>query len=450
MKNKIILASLILIHVFLLSRLVFFPYPEIFVYPYLINHGFLPYLNIFDQHFPGLLMLPINFAKLGIGGPMAAKIWLFASVVVSQILIYLTILKLTKNKLLGFSANIFYLFTQVLFEGYIFWVDSLLAPILLFAFLLLISSDDLRKRKHILLSGFTLGLAVVMKQTFITIPVFLAIYYLFFQKVGKRILPFCVGFCVPLAALVAWIVEKGILGEFVYWTFVFNIIIYAPMARKLPTLTQLVRVAVYFSPILYLFFSKNKKILISLAVFTLFAMLPALGRFEFVHLQPVFPFTAIFFALMISSNTGRFKNIILTGIIALTLVWFPAYVKNHLGSKIYFFDSDTIDTSQIVKSNTKPSDRIFVLGAQPVIYSLADRLPAGGVFTVAVPWNMKAAQEKILAGLKSNNPKMVVRDSSAAIDGQKVVEFAPLINEYINVSYVKLTDIGANEILIRR
>ncbi len=61
----ILLLFIILIHIFITFKLIFFPYPELFIYPYLTNHGLLPYKQILDQHFPGLMFLPINFNNLG-------------------------------------------------------------------------------------------------------------------------------------------------------------------------------------------------------------------------------------------------------------------------------------------------------------------------------------------------------------------------------------------------
>ena len=74
MLSKLILVLILITHVFILTKLVFFPYPELFIYPYLTNHGLKPYSQILDQHFPGLMFLPINFDNLGMNNEVSARI----------------------------------------------------------------------------------------------------------------------------------------------------------------------------------------------------------------------------------------------------------------------------------------------------------------------------------------------------------------------------------------
>src|SRR3989338_6622905 len=86
--TKSVLILIIIAHLFILSRLIFFPYPEFFVYPYLTNAGLKPYSQIMDQHFPGLLFLPVNFDNLGMNDEFSARIWLMVIVSITQLLIF--------------------------------------------------------------------------------------------------------------------------------------------------------------------------------------------------------------------------------------------------------------------------------------------------------------------------------------------------------------------------
>src|SRR3989338_3479932 len=71
------LGLILLTHILILSKLIYFPYPELFIYPYLTNHGLKPYSQIIDQHFPGLMFLPLNLDNLGMTTPEIARIWSF-------------------------------------------------------------------------------------------------------------------------------------------------------------------------------------------------------------------------------------------------------------------------------------------------------------------------------------------------------------------------------------
>src|SRR3989344_4685077 len=134
-----------LLHISLLSLIKFFPYPELFVYPYLAENGLLPYRQILDQHLPSLLMSPFNLYDLGLRTETSAKIFLLVSVLLTHLFIFLISKKLFKNTKFSFGPNIIYLLIQPLFEGNYLWLDTFLAPILLIAYYFCLRLIDSKK-----------------------------------------------------------------------------------------------------------------------------------------------------------------------------------------------------------------------------------------------------------------------------------------------------------------
>lgn len=449
---KKILVLIITFHSFILTKLILFPYPELFVYSFLVKNGLLPYKQIFDQHFPGILMLPTNVYDFGLSSPESARLFLIGLTVASHILLFLVAKMVLKNEKRAVLANVIYLVLQPLFDGHILWIDSFLVPVLLASIYFFLRFLDKKTIFSLATSGFLMGTVIFLKQAYFPLFLFLGIPVYLVRKSIKDVVVFLGVGVIPLLLLLVWIYEEGIIKEFFYWTFIFNIQVYGPMARKLPTVKQLIRLAIFFLPAIYVFvarFKKDFKILI-LGIFLFVSALPAFSRFEFVHLQPSLPFMILFIVLFLRETKNRLILPVSLLILLTTVVWLPVYYKGHLGSFVYFFDKDTVASAKKAQALTKPKDSIFVFGTQPVIYPLANRLPSGGVFTISVPWNMKAAEDKILQGLNTNPPKVVVRDSSATIDRSKVVEFAPSIESYINKNYLMIDKIGANEILIPR
>ena len=129
----ILLIFIILTNILVLSKLNFFPYPELFVYPYLTNHGFVPYRDILDHHFPGLMFFPFNLGNLGMDTPIAARFLQYGVVIITHIVLYLVAKKFLGKK--AILANIFFALWQPFFEGWVLWIDSFLPLILLPAFL---------------------------------------------------------------------------------------------------------------------------------------------------------------------------------------------------------------------------------------------------------------------------------------------------------------------------
>ena len=131
---KILLVFIVLVHSLILTKLQFFPYPELFIYPYLNNSGLKPYQEILDQHFPGLMFLPINFDNLGMTDPQIARIWLIFIVIIIQLFLFLIARSILKSEKKALFVNILYLFWQPFFEGWVFWIDNLLPLLLLPSF----------------------------------------------------------------------------------------------------------------------------------------------------------------------------------------------------------------------------------------------------------------------------------------------------------------------------
>src|SRR5689334_6091028 len=125
-KLLFILLLIIVVHVFVLYNLIFFPYPEFFVYPYLTNNGLVPYKQIFDQHFPGLMFLPINFNNLGLLTPEIARVWAAAIIIIVHGLLFFVTSRIVKNPIKALVANLFFLMWQPFLEGWVLWIDSFL------------------------------------------------------------------------------------------------------------------------------------------------------------------------------------------------------------------------------------------------------------------------------------------------------------------------------------
>jgi len=105
----VFLAIVIVIHIFALSKLIFFPYPEFFIHPYLTANGLIPYKQILDQHFPGLMFFPINFASLGMHTAQAARVWSWGIVALEHLLIYVCARKLFKSSTRALLSNLLFL-----------------------------------------------------------------------------------------------------------------------------------------------------------------------------------------------------------------------------------------------------------------------------------------------------------------------------------------------------
>jgi len=286
----LILCTVIFVHVFILTKLIYFPYPELFIYPYLTNHGLKPYSQILDQHFPGLMFLPINLNNLGMNNEIIARFWSIGVIVLIHILLFFIASKILGSKRKALLVNLLYLIWQPFFEGWVLWIDSFLPIMLLPAFY------SFYKRK-ILLTGLLLGLGIVFKQTLIPLAG-MVLLYLFWEVRGiggiRVNLRYLAGLVLSVALMLTYLFSIGVLKDFWYWTVVFNLTVFAKFGTSSPaTVGFVTRPLLVYSGGLLLLFLKEQRLATILLIFLLGSMAGIFDRADYVHFQPSLPFVLL-------------------------------------------------------------------------------------------------------------------------------------------------------------
>ncbi len=449
MLNKsifLLLATIIFIHIYVLTKLIFFPYPELFVYPYLTNHGLKPYSQILDQHFPGLMFLPINFDNLGMTNESVARIWLISIVVIIHVLLFLISNAILKNSKKALLVNILYLIWQPFFEGWVLWIDNFLPLILLPAFYTFF-------KDKFFISGILVGLAVVFKQVMIPLAILLAFYVWWESKEFKKLRDFFIGLSLPIFLMIIYLVSIGVFNDFFYWTVIFNLTIYAKYGRGERTdFAHLFRVVLVFGSAFLAVGKIKERSVQVLLIFLIGSLVGLTTRFDFVHFQPALPFAILATILGI----GKFKRLGIIGKVAVIVYlliaawWINIFYKGHIENKVFFFDPETKMIAQKIRQYTKVDEKIFIFGLPPNLYQMADRLPAGNIFVFQFPWFLKIAETRILEGLMEDKPNIVVSERTAKIEGVEIAEFADKIDKYIQQNYEVIDNVGTKNILRRK
>lgn len=445
MLSKLSIALLVIIifaHGLVLTKLIYFPYPEIFVYPYLTNHNLKPYQQILDQHFPGLMFLPINFDNLGMKNEDIAREWSITVIILIHLLLFFISSKILKSKPKALLVNFLYFIWQPFFEGWVLWIDSFLPIILLPSFYALY-------KKRLFICGLLLGLGIVFKQTLIPLSFLILIYIVWQTKSIKQPLIYLTGLLGPILLMIVYIINIGVVKDFWYWTIVFNLTVYAKSGTTLPSsLGFIIRALFVYIPAFLVSFHKDKKLVGILFVFLVGSLSGIFDRANFIHFQPSLPFAILATGIGFYEIKTRkiFKKLIVLYLIVI-FWWLIIFYKGHLGSKVFFFDQQTKLVVSKIKQYTKPEEKIFVFGAVPHIYQMADRLPAGNIFVFPFPWFLKVSEDRILAGLIHDPPKIIIADRVVEIEGQKITDFAGKLDQYIQQNYERFDNVGTIDIL---
>ncbi|OGE19721.1 hypothetical protein A3D83_02475 [Candidatus Daviesbacteria bacterium RIFCSPHIGHO2_02_FULL_41_10] len=448
------LGLILLTHILILSKLIYFPYPELFIYPYLTNHGLKPYSQIIDQHFPGLMFLPLNLDNLGMTTPEIARIWSIMLVLATQLMLFFVGKEIFKSNTKAILVNLLYLFWQPFFEGWVLWIDSFLPVILLPAFYSFY-------KRWIFRTGLLLGLGIVFKQVLIPLAFFVLICFFWKDEKFKVILRYLSGLLLPIIFMVIYLLVIGVFRDFWYWTVIFNLTVFAKSGRgEIPTLAHLFRVLLVFgTPFLIL-----RKIRLTeaqiLIIFLTGALLGLSTRFDFVHFQPALPFAVLAFVYSLGSFnkspqayqawSGRLKIVGIFGYFLILFWWLNIFYKGHLGNRVIAFDSQIKELAVKIKDYTTPGEKIFVFGREPHLYQMSETLPAGDVFVFQFPWFFQVAEKRILEGIIRDQPQIVISDRTTEIENQKITDFGRTIDQYINENYQKIDNVGTADILRRK
>ncbi len=446
---------LLLIHLLVLTFLGFTAWPEMTLWPYLVLKGWLPYRDIAMAHNPLLIFDLAIFYKLFGVSLLGLKLYTWTIILLTDILIYVVANKLTKNRSFALCALIFYLLWQPFFEGNGLWFDLALAPLALLIFYFL-------WKKEFFWSGIFLGIAILVKQTAVWFiaPVIVQLTLSMWGAHKWRLFVgdlsmLALGSIIPLVFLLLHLLLTNTLSDFYFWAVKFGIF-YLPKAPGqvlLPTIKQILALTVPFALILpALFFKKERKLILILLVWFLFASLGVYPRWSLFHFQPALPFLAIISGLVLveaagyeffhptlsvgnlfSSALARSpgqgkkggKNVGLSKIVTRRPLVIFIFVLLVISGTIYFqfrfyklnfragdrfFEKETLGMAYWLKQNTKPNEKIFIFNSWDNLYAMSNTLPATRPWVPILPWYLEypGIQEKIVADLEKNKPELMV------------------------------------------
>lgn len=447
----IILTVILLVHSIILFKLIFFPYPEIFIYPYLTSQGLMPYKQILDQHFPGLMFLPINFNNLGMTDEYIARWWLIGVVALTHIILFVISKEIFSSAKKAIFVNLFYLIWQPFLEGWVLWIDNFLPLFYLPAFYFCYQFLSKFRTRDLIFCGLFLSISVLFKQVAIPLAILVFILFFYFRPNLQTIVYFLMGFLPIPLLMIGYFYFKGVFGDFWFWTVTFNLTTFAKYGRKLPSLSGAVRVIGVYSPILLLPLLKDYKLFVSLIVFLTGSLATAYARFDFVHFQPSLPFIAI------TSSAVLFKvleipryRLFVIGYFLMTISWLSIFYKGHIGEKVFFFDENTKLIASKIRQYAKPKEEIFLFGPVLHLYQMSNTIPAGKIFVFQFPWFIMETEGRLIKALEISSPSLIVRDRSVIIEDQLIVEYAERLEQYVEKNYYVKEKIGVTEFMLKK
>jgi len=256
------------VQVFILSNVQFTPWPEMLLWPWLINQGWVPFTDLILAHTP-LLYLSLSLWYRLVGpGLIALKIFTWIYILITATALWIITIKQSGKKSAAISLLLYFMM-QTIYQGNGVWFDLALAPMSLLIYYFLTS-------QRVGMAGILFSVSFFIKQTSFWL-IFPIIWQLLTTRSVQRFLTAAVVTSVIILSMFALI---GILDDFYLWTIrvgVFSLS-RSQWQSQWPTLSQ--AIVFLFLPFVVSVFDYK------LAPWIIFASLGVFPRWELFHFQP--------------------------------------------------------------------------------------------------------------------------------------------------------------------
>src|SRR3989344_8176299 len=452
----VMILILLLVHLLLLINPRFTLWPEMVVYPYLLNNNFLLYQDIINPSPPILTWFLAIFAKIFGYSPPPYQILTWIIILIIDLSIYIISQKMFKNKLFALSSVAFFAVFSIPFGVNGLWFDLVQTPFILWALYFFYKFLN-AKAKSTLKCNFFISFLLVTIAFFIKQQVFwVALLFVAFglSKYRFDVLKFLKNHyqaSLPLGVLfifhVLYFFVQGTLANFAFWVFYFPAFLASKMPGYvlLPSAKQMLVVLALFVLFATIILKKSHVLfLITGAVLILFAY----PRFDYFHLISVVAAIAIVFGQNLEHL--RKSSIAVKGAFLLSLIFLCLFTFRHLSNnwqkEIRFFEQDVFENARVIDLLVEENDKVYLQNAPDQLLSLSGTLPTKP-WADDFPWYLEVAnlQNRVRDELEAEKPRVIISQSYLKGEKYNLGSYRPdNIADYIDNNYENFAQIDGN------
>ncbi|KKP40660.1 hypothetical protein A2130_03735 [Candidatus Woesebacteria bacterium GWC2_33_12] len=439
--KKVILISLIFIHLYLLLNLKFTPWPEMLSFPYLFSNGFTLYKDFIIPYPPFLVILLSIIYKIFGYKILVLKIFTWALILLTDLFIYKIVDLVTKKKSFALISVAVFVFIQPFLDGNMLWFDTFLVlPVLVSVFFLL---QDKNINKNILLAGVFLAISIFSKQTALIYLLVSTIFVCYkYRKFSKLLLLITPTFVFGVIFL-TYLITTNSLVDFFNWNLIYPIKYWGDypsyLLLSLKKIDFLILLGLSIPIIVAL---KNKvKLIPIMFIASLLAVYP---RFSYYHLSVGIALFAICFGISLEYLKSNL-------IYKIILVFFVILFFNYQQRIVFAWDWQKEDRfTQSLAIQKK--ELVYLLNIASSEYVFSNTLPPK-------PWydnygwylEIPDQQEKVIKSWKQNPPETIYWKKEKSGNWYEPGVYKPKqITSWIEANYEKDKEISQDIWLWRK
>ena len=456
-----IILVLLLAHLLFLINTQFTLWPEMVVYPYLVNHDFLLYRDIINPYPPLLLWFLAIFAKIFGYSPLPYQILTWIIILIIDLSIYIISQKVFKNRRFALSSVAFFAVLSIPFGVNGLWFDLVQTPLILWALYFFYQFLNSKARSvpklNLFVSFLFLTIAFFIKQQVFWVGLLFLILSLskykfnilkFIKNYYLAVLPFCV----LLLFHIFYFTIQGTGKDFVFWVFNFPLIASRiPGYVLIPSMRQLLLVLAFFGLFAPIIIKKSHTFFLLTATILLLFAYP---RFDYFHLVPTIAVISVMFGLNIDylvKSSISTKGIFLIAVIFLGLFTLR-YSQNHWQKEVRFFEQDVFENARVIDLLVEENEKVYLQNAPDQLLPLSGTLPTKP-WVDDFPWYLEVQnlQDTIVDSLEKDKSEYII--FRPYVEGGKfgLGSYRPKkIVSYVETHYSKIGEVSAGLVIKRR
>lgn len=414
---RIVFFPLIIIHIIFLENLRFTLWPEMMVYPYLVNNGFSLYKDLINPYPPTLILFLSLLTKIFGYQPQMFQIFTWLIVLIIDYVLYQVILKISKNHYISIFSFTLFLIVSVPFGINELWFDLIQSPFIILSVYYFIKYYEKRNISNLNFSFIFVLTAFLIKQQALWLFLAYVVILIFsFRKnivhLSFKLLPALIFFIAVCIEFTIYFYKTNTLSEFLNWAVYFPFIKASKMPGylSLPTVKQSIPIVLITMLSLPSIFSLKPKrlyylpIIISLLFF-------AFPRFDYFHLIPALAVISLFIgpSLKLISKFSLIIKAVYSFLIILIVMYAIRFITRNISTEIRFFEPEIQTAANITALTTIKNEPLYIQNGPDQIYPLASRLPVKP-WADEFPWYLENGnlQQIIIESLKNQRPRFIV------------------------------------------